>query len=137
MSVPPNLRVMHIGRKIQRMRELRGMKQETMAGKLGLTQQAVSYIEQSDTIEDEKLERIAEALEVTAKDILNLSDETVFTNNVYGEKNTLSQVYSQPISEIHVYNQINPIERIVELYERMLKEKDDVIEMLKKNQKAS
>lgn len=36
----------HIGRKIARIRELRGMKQETLAEKLGISQQSVSHLEQ-------------------------------------------------------------------------------------------
>jgi len=36
---------LHIGRKISRIRELRGMKQETLASELGISQQAVSKIE--------------------------------------------------------------------------------------------
>jgi transcriptional regulator with XRE-family HTH domain len=144
MSIPENLRTMHIGKKIQRVRELRGIKQDALANKLGLTQQAVSYIEQSENVDDEKLKRIAEALELTVDDIKNFAEEAIFTNNVYGEKNTLTQVYSQPISEIHVYNQINPIDKVIELieenrklYERLLKEKDDIIAMYRNQQQAS
>ncbi|PHR87060.1 MAG: transcriptional regulator, partial [Leeuwenhoekiella sp.] len=37
-STKPN----HIGRKIARIRELRGMKQETLAEELGISQQSVS-----------------------------------------------------------------------------------------------
>ena len=128
----PNTKSLHLGRKVQRIREMRGIKQEVLAVKLGLSQQSVSNLEQSDNIDDERLQKIAEILGVTIEEIKNFTDEAIFTNYVYGEKNTLSQVYSQPISEIHVYNQINPIEKVVELYERMLKERDEIIEMYKK-----
>ena len=40
----------HIGRKISRIRELRGIKQEVLAAELGLNQQAISKIENSATI---------------------------------------------------------------------------------------
>jgi transcriptional regulator with XRE-family HTH domain len=40
----------HIGRKIERIRLLRGMKQETLAGHLGVTQASISKMEQSETI---------------------------------------------------------------------------------------
>jgi len=49
----------HIGRKISRIRELRGMKQETLAEELGISQQAVSNIENSEKVDDVKLEEIA------------------------------------------------------------------------------
>ena len=40
----------HIGRKIARIRELRGMKQETLAQELGISQQSISHIEQSEHV---------------------------------------------------------------------------------------
>ncbi|WP_229669410.1 helix-turn-helix domain-containing protein, partial [Yeosuana aromativorans] len=70
----------HIGRKISRIRELRGMKQETLAEELGISQQAVSKIEQSPQIEDDKLEQIAKALGVTKEAIQNFSEERLIYN---------------------------------------------------------
>ena len=55
----------HIGRKISRIRELRGMKQETLAEELGISQQSVSQMEQSENLEDEKLDKVAKALGVS------------------------------------------------------------------------
>jgi len=46
---------LHIGRKISRIRELRGMKQEALAAELGISQQAVSKIEQSADVDGEAL----------------------------------------------------------------------------------
>ncbi len=51
----------HIGRKIVRIRELRGMKQETLAGILGVTQQTVSKLELSEEVEEERLQKVADA----------------------------------------------------------------------------
>src|SRR6185436_13538142 len=70
----------HIGRKISRLRELRGMKQETLAEQLGISQQAVSKIEQSEQVEDTTLERIAKALDVTPATIKNFSEEAAVNN---------------------------------------------------------
>ncbi|HAI19276.1 MAG TPA: transcriptional regulator, partial [Xanthomarina gelatinilytica] len=67
----------HIGRKIARIRELRGMKQETLAEELGISQQSVSSLEKSETVDDEKLERVAQVLGVTKEGIQNFSEETV------------------------------------------------------------
>ena len=75
----------HIGRKIGRIRELRGMKQETLAEELGISQQAVSKIEQSETIEKDKLDQIAKVLGVTKEGIENFSDEAIF--NIIGNLN--------------------------------------------------
>lgn len=70
----------HIGRKIARIRELRGMKQETLAEELDISQQSVSHIEQSETLEDDKLERVAKALGVSKEAIENFSEEAIFNN---------------------------------------------------------
>jgi len=67
----------HIGRKISRIRELRGMKQEALAQALGISQQSVSNIENSAEIDEKLLLKVAEALEVSAEAIKNFSDEGV------------------------------------------------------------
>lgn len=64
----------HIGRKIARIRELRGMKQEALAEELGISQQSVSKFEKSETLEDDKLERKAKALDVSKEAIESFSD---------------------------------------------------------------
>jgi len=98
---------MHIGRKIGRIRELRNMEQETLAVELGVSQQAISKIEQSEYVEDSTLEKIAKVLGVTAEGIKHFTEESVFNN----------------INNFHdnsIQNNFNPIEKIVELYERLL-----------------
>jgi transcriptional regulator with XRE-family HTH domain len=42
----------HIGKKISRIREIRGIKQEGLAVDVGLTQQAMSRIKQTGVAED-------------------------------------------------------------------------------------
>ena len=67
----------HIGRNISRIRELRGMKQEALAIAIGVSQQTISNIENSETIEEEKLQEIAQALEVNVEVLKNFSQEVV------------------------------------------------------------
>ncbi len=50
----------HIGRKIKRIREIRGFKQDVIASELGINQQAVWKIEQSEDIDEETLQKIAD-----------------------------------------------------------------------------
>jgi transcriptional regulator with XRE-family HTH domain len=118
----------HIGRKISRIRELRGMKQETLAEELGISQQAVSKIEQSEKIEDDKLEQIAKVLGVTKEGIENFSDEAVL--NIIS--NTFTSNDSSTINAINVQPNFNPLDKVVELYERLLKSEQDKIEYLEK-----
>ena len=122
----------HIGRKISRIRELRGMKQETLAEELGISQQAVSNIEQSETIDDEKLEEIAKVLGVTKEGIENFSEEAVFNiiNNTYN--NNSSDSSTLIASSVNYQPNFNTVEKIVDLYERLLKAEQDKITYLEK-----
>jgi transcriptional regulator with XRE-family HTH domain len=67
----------HIGRKIGRIRELRGIKQEFLASELGISQQSISKIEQSETVEEETLDKVAKALGVTSQAIRNFSEDAI------------------------------------------------------------
>jgi transcriptional regulator with XRE-family HTH domain len=67
----------NIGRKIGRIRELRGIKQEILAEELGVSQQTVSRMEQSEVVEKELLEKVAKILGVTPDAIKNFSEEAV------------------------------------------------------------
>ncbi|CAD0001624.1 helix-turn-helix domain-containing protein [Flavobacterium salmonis] len=121
----------HIGRNISRIRELRGMKQEALAAAIGVSQQSVSNIEGSEIVDEEKLNAIAEALGVTSEAIKNYSDETVF--------NIIGNTYHDNASSLNYNCSFNPIDKIVQLYdekialyERMLKEKDEMMQKLEK-----
>ncbi len=119
----------HIGRNISRIRELRGMKQEALAIAIGLSQQTVSNIEGSETVDDEKLNAIAEALGVSADSIKSFSDEGVvnYFNNVYDNDITDSIVNANALECT-----FNPIDKIVELYERLVQAEKDKVEYLER-----
>jgi transcriptional regulator with XRE-family HTH domain len=119
----------HIGRKISRIRELRGIKQETLASELGVSQQTVSRIEQSESIEDEVLEKVAKILGVTKEAIDNFSEEAVvnyFNNTFHGSNH--GPFY---------HCTFNPLDKLLELveenkalYERLVqaeREKNDIL----------
>tara|TARA_B100001167_G_C16774509_1_gene310255 strand:- start:7344 stop:7862 length:519 start_codon:yes stop_codon:yes gene_type:complete len=124
----------HIGRKIARIRELRGMKQETLAEELGISQQSVSTLEKSETLEDEKLERVAQVLGVTKEAIENFSEERVI--NFFNNFNDNS--FSNSQGTFAAYNcTFNPIDKLVEsyeenkkLYERLIQAEQDKVAYL-------
>ncbi|OCX54193.1 transcriptional regulator [Mucilaginibacter sp. PPCGB 2223] len=118
---------LHLGKKISRMRELRGMKQETLAAELGISQQAVSKIEQSPDVEDDALERIAKILGVTPDAVRNFSEEAVFNYFNNFSDNSINQ---GPIGAHNTCN-FNPLDKVVELYERLLKSEQEKLEILK------
>lgn len=124
-----------IGRKIGRIREIRGMKQEALALELGISQQAISKIEQSDKVEDEILEKIAKVLGVSSDAIKNYSDEAV----IYNIQNNYEGSNNQGANHISHHNcNFNPIDKWLEvieenkkLYERLLTSEREKVEILK------
>lgn len=66
----------HLGRKIERVRRLRGMTQAELGDLLGITKQAVSKIEQTEKFDDERLGEIASALGVTVDGLKSFNEET-------------------------------------------------------------
>lgn len=128
----------HIGRKIGRIRELRGMKQEALAIELGVSQQTVSNIEKSAAIEADLLAQVAEVLGVTTDAIENFDEEAVFNiiNNTFTSNDTST------LNAINIQPSFNPLDKLIEaheenkkLYERLLeaeKSKVEYLEMLMK-----
>jgi len=113
----------HIGRKISRIRELRDMKQEALAQALGISQQAVSAIENSENVEEEKLVEVAKALGVTVEAIKNFSEEGVI--NYFNTFNDNSIGFNTNCT-------FNPLDKVVELYERLLQSEKEKIAYLEK-----
>jgi transcriptional regulator with XRE-family HTH domain len=122
---------LHIGRKISKIRELRGMKQEALAVELGISQQAISKIEQSAEVEEEALEKIAKALGITSEAIKGFSEEAVFniTSNTF--HNTSNENSTLIASSLNYQPTFNTVEKIVELYERLLQAEREKVELLK------
>ncbi|MEO8532975.1 MAG: helix-turn-helix transcriptional regulator [Flavobacterium sp.] len=118
----------HIGRNISRIRELKGMKQEALAMAIGVSQQTVSNIEASEKVDEEKLNAIAEALGVSIEAIKNYSDETVL-NNI--QNNYEGSVINAGPTVNHNCS-FNPLDKVVELYERLVQSEKDKVEYLEK-----
>ncbi len=128
-------KVKHIGKNIAKIRELRGIKQEVLALDLGLSQQAVSKLENEESISEERLKDIADALGVTPQIIKSFDEERVIyhINNVHNNTNTFTEnTFEQPSTIIgQLGQQFNPIEKMVELYERLLESERQKIELIK------
>ena len=126
----------HIGRKISRIRELRGMKQEALAAELGISQQAISKIEQSADVEGDALNKVAVALGVTSDAIKNFTEEAIF--NYFNTFNDNSGAGAW--SSNGTFN-FNPIDKLVEvfeenkkLYQQLLQAEKEKNELLKGKQ---
>ncbi|MBS7232097.1 helix-turn-helix transcriptional regulator [Flavobacterium psychroterrae] len=119
----------HIGRNISRIRELRGMKQEALAEAIGLSQQTVSSIETSETVDFEKLVQIAKVLGVTIEAIENFTEESVFNffNNFYDNSANNGQGNGNTNHNVCTFN---PLDKVVELYERLVQSEKEKVEYL-------
>jgi len=125
----------HEGRNVKRFREMLGIKQDALAADLGddWNQQKVSLLEQKETIDPSLLQQISAALKIPAEAIQNFDEEQAV--------NLISCTFSDNAmfnNRIEVFNQ-NPIDKLVQLhqekialYERMLKEKDEMMGRLEK-----
>lgn len=117
----------HIGRNISRIRELREMKQEALATAIGVSQQTISNIENSESVEDDKLQEIAKALGVSAEAIKNFSEEGVINYfNTFNE--TVNNSNFGHGNTCH----FNPLDKVVELYERLVQAEKDKTSYLEK-----
>jgi len=127
----------HQGRNVKRFREMLGIKQEALALDLGddWNQKKISLLEQKETIENHLLEKISEVLKIPVEAFQNFDEEQAV--NIIA--NTFS-LDNGSIFNAHNTNPIfNPVETILKiheeklaLYERMLKEKDEMMARLEK-----
>lgn len=121
-------KTIHEGRNVKRIREMLGIKQETLALELGddWNQKKISLLEGKETIEPQLLDEVAKALKVPVEAIKNFDEETAI--------NIISNTFNDhAIGYAHTYTPtFNPIDKVVELYERMLKEKDEMMARLEK-----
>lgn len=128
-------KAIHQGRNVKRFREMLGIKQDALAADLGddWNQQKISLLEQKETIDTTLLKQVSAALKIPAEAIENFDEEQAINiiSNTFDNCNQPASVF---------YNStINPLEQLIKvheekiaLYERMLKEKDEMMARLEK-----
>ena len=126
----------HEGRNVKRFREMLGIKQDALAYELGegWTQKKISQLEQKETIERPLLQEISRTLKIPVEAFQNFDKEQAI--NIIS--NTFDNFDNGAIA-INCNSDVNPIENIIKLheekialYERMLKEKDEMMERLER-----
>lgn len=128
-EITANKLSLHRGRKIERVRKLRGWTQSDLAIKLNVSKQAVSKLEQSENIGDEKLKEVATALGVTFEGLRDFTEEKVLynTNNFYENSGVSASNIAANIENIH-----NPLKETIEMFERQLEAlRKDLLELVK------
>lgn len=128
----------HQGRNVKRLREMQGMKQQTLAYELGAnwTQKKISELEAKEKIKIELLEQISKILHVSPETIEKLDESTAV--NIISDN--FSEHQHPPIAQKRdtletgiqeAYNlNFNPMERVIELYERLItveREKNELL----------
>ena len=106
--------------KLEKIRKIKGFSQEYVAGKLCISQNSYSKIERGvSKITLTMLPKICSALEIDLNTLLNFDPSQTFNNTTKSRK-----LMRNPT----LYN--IPIEKVVELYEKLLLAKDEHIKML-------
>jgi transcriptional regulator with XRE-family HTH domain len=120
-------KIIHQGRNVKRFREMLGIKQEGLAYMLGddWNQKKISALEQKDMIDDLLLEQVAKLLKVPADAIKNFDEEAAI--NVIG-----NSYHDNSTSNVNYHCTFNPIDKIVELYDALVKSEKEKNELLQK-----
>ncbi|WHT38690.1 XRE family transcriptional regulator [Myroides sp. mNGS23_01] len=123
----------HQGRNVKRFREMLGIKQEVLAFDLGedWNQKKISVLEQKEVIDNALLQQISKVLKIPVEAIENFDEEQAI--------NVISNTFNDEafIGNSGAIFNINPMQEIIKLheekialYERMLKEKDEMMNRL-------
>ena len=102
------------------------MKLEALGADLGVNLEVISKIEKQEEIEEGLLNQIASVLGISAEVIKDFDVEKA----IYNINNIRDNTFEQGATSIA--QQFNPLDKIVELYERLLQSEREKIELLKK-----
>ena len=120
-------KTIHQGRNVKRFREMLGIKQEGLALELGedWNQRKISLLEQKEVIEQDLLEQVARVLKVPVEAIKNFDEEAAI--NVIG-----NNYHDNSTSNVNYHCTFNPIDKIVELYEALVKSEKEKAALLER-----
>jgi transcriptional regulator with XRE-family HTH domain len=119
----------HTGKNIKAIREILRVKQEVLADALGVSQQSISLMEQRETVEADLLQKIANILKVPVEAIENFREDAAVSYIANTYNNTNNDSVNNGVQYNPMFNYY--ADKLIDLYERMLKEKDAAIEQLR------
>lgn len=123
-----NTKNIHQGRNIRDTRLSKNMKQERLAELIKVAQSTLSKAENSKYVEEDLLGKIATALNVPLEFLKEKEQEAstvVFENNTVTNQDRAVSGNMNIGYNDHITNTFDPIEKIAELYERLLAAKDE------------
>lgn len=123
----------HEGRNVKRFREMLGIKQEALAFDLGddWNQKKISLLEQKETIDTALLQQISAALKIPVEAFQNFDEQQAV--NIIANTIDNSSFYNQGTINISPMEELKKLhDEKIALYERMLKEKDEMMAEFRK-----
>jgi transcriptional regulator with XRE-family HTH domain len=122
-------KTIHQGRNVKRFREMLGVKQEALAFELGddWSQKKISLLESKETIEPALLQQLSGALKIPVEAFENFDEEQAVNiiANTFNDSAMLNAINNNPV--FHPIEELKKLhEEKMALYERMLKEKDEM-----------
>lgn len=117
------------GANVRRWREWRNINQDVLAEMIGVSQATMSGLEKKEMIEPETVEKLAKALDIPIEAITDL-DSSSSINIVSGTFNNSMASAVGGSSTTNYSPTFNPIDRVAELYERLLKAEQEKVELL-------
>ncbi|HEX2630680.1 MAG TPA: helix-turn-helix transcriptional regulator [Chitinophagaceae bacterium] len=126
-------KIIHEGRNVKRLREILGIKQDTLAAELGFSQQAISQLESKEKIDAKILEDVAKVLKVPVDAIKNFDEEAainIISNTFHEESVAYAENYKCNFNPLDKY--IEVIEENKKLYEALLKSEREKVSLLEK-----
>jgi transcriptional regulator with XRE-family HTH domain len=121
-------KTIHEGRNVKRIREILGIKQDALAAELGLSQQAVSALEQKEKIDEKILSDVAKAMKISPDSIKSFNEEGVV--NIIS--NTFTSHDTSTMHAVNYYPTFNALDKMIELYEQLLKSEREKNALLEK-----
>lgn len=112
------------GLNVRRWREWRGVNQDVLAEKIGVSQATFSGYEKKDKLEEEVLAKIAKALDIPMEAITELGEDAainIIANTFHDDSSALANNHQCTF---------NPLDKVVELYERLLKVEQEKVAIL-------
>lgn len=114
------------GYSVKRLRDILGMKQEELAEILHISLQTFLNIEQREVLDDDILNTIANALNVSVDTIKNFNEEAPV--NIIS--NTFTSNDTSVLNAVNYQCPFNTLDKVIELYERMLKAEQEKVNIL-------
>ena len=126
-------KTVHEGRNVKRIREILGIKQEALALDLGISQQAISALEQKEALDKDMLEKVANALKVSPEAIKNFSEDAAINivsstlHDNAGSINNNCTLTFNPLDKL-----LDALEENKRLYEELLKSEREKVQLLER-----